>query len=91
MANAVIATDARSPARPAATKPLEASVNVRKTEEPRAAQPRALAGEDRYRLIAERAYFKAEERGFAPGGEVADWLAAEIEIDDLLGTVGDRA
>lgn len=31
--------------------------------------------------IARRAYFKAEARGFAPGGEVADWLQAEAEID----------
>jgi hypothetical protein len=28
-------------------------------------------------LIAERAYFKAEQRGFAPGHELEDWLAAE--------------
>lgn len=31
--------------------------------------------------IAEAAYFKAEARGFAPGFEEADWLAAEQEID----------
>lgn len=30
--------------------------------------------------IAERAYFKAERRGFASGYEVEDWLAAEREI-----------
>ncbi len=35
----------------------------------------------RERLIAERAYLRAEQRGFAPGGEVEDWLAAEREID----------
>ncbi|MVF23058.1 DUF2934 domain-containing protein [Methylocaldum sp. BRCS4] len=33
--------------------------------------------------IAEAAYFKAEQRGFAPGGETEDWLEAEQEI---LGT-----
>ncbi len=27
--------------------------------------------------IAELAYFKAEERGFEPGHELDDWLAAE--------------
>lgn len=31
--------------------------------------------------IAAAAYFKAEERGFAPGGELDDWLAAEVEFD----------
>jgi hypothetical protein len=30
--------------------------------------------------VAERAYFRAENRGFAPGGELEDWLAAEDEV-----------
>ena len=34
-----------------------------------------------YRLkIAEAAYYKAEARGFIPGHELDDWLAAEIEF-----------
>jgi hypothetical protein len=33
----------------------------------------------RHRRIAERAYGRAERRGFAPGGELDDWLAAEAE------------
>lgn len=39
--------------------------------------------EERRRCIAEAAYFRAEQRGFAPGGEVDDWLQAEIEVDGL--------
>jgi hypothetical protein len=39
---------------------------------------------ERQRLIAEAAYFKAERRGFAGGGELADWIEAEAEIDALL-------
>ncbi|GMW06501.1 MAG: hypothetical protein AMXMBFR8_12980 [Nevskiales bacterium] len=50
-----------------------------------------LAGEDRQRLIAEAAYFRAERRGFQPGRELDDWLAAEIEIDALLGDDDGRA
>lgn len=46
---------------------------------------KVMAGEDRQRLIAEAAYFRAEQRGFTPGRELEDWLAAEIEIDALLG------
>lgn len=38
--------------------------------------------EDRQRRIAERAYQIAERRGFTPGAELEDWLAAEREIDD---------
>lgn len=43
--------------------------------------------ERRRALIAEAAYFRAERRGFAPGHEAEDWLAAEIEVDTAL-TVG---
>jgi hypothetical protein len=40
-------------------------------------------------MIAEAAWLRAERRGFAPGGEVEDWLAAEAEIDALLAQRGD--
>lgn len=32
--------------------------------------------------IAEAAYWRAERRGFAPGGELEDWLQAEREVDE---------
>ncbi|MDH5263557.1 MAG: DUF2934 domain-containing protein [Betaproteobacteria bacterium] len=57
-----------------------------------AVRPRAPAGKnavaeaaarsaERQRMIAEAAYYRAERRGFAPGGEAEDWYAAEAEID----------
>ncbi len=54
------------------------------TRRPGQTHEKALAGEDRYRMIAEAAYFHAERRGFLPGSELQDWLAAEIEVDELL-------
>lgn len=33
-----------------------------------------------HRRIAEAAYYRAERRGFAPGGEAHDWFEAEAEI-----------
>jgi len=39
-----------------------------------------LSPEEVYRLIQESAYFKAKERGFAPGNEVQDWIEAEAEV-----------
>ena len=39
-------------------------------------------------LIAETAYFRAEERGFAPGHEMEDWLNAEAQVRMRLGAVG---
>ena len=35
---------------------------------------------DLQRWIAEAAYYRAEQRGFQPGEETQDWLAAEAEI-----------
>ena len=43
-----------------------------------------LTPEARRALIAETAYLRAERRGFAPGHETEDWLAAEAEVDALL-------
>lgn len=40
--------------------------------------------EKRAALIAEAAYYRAEKRGFAPGHEDEDWLAAENEVDAAL-------
>jgi hypothetical protein len=40
------------------------------------------------RFIAEAAYFKAKQRGFAEGGELEDWIGAEAEIDALLDSRG---
>lgn len=42
-----------------------------------------VSGEDFHRLIAEAAYFRAEQRGFVPGSELEDWLTAELEITVL--------
>ena len=51
----------------------------------RAAVRPPTVSEDRRRgMIAEAAYLRAERRGFAPGGEDEDWLAAEAEVDQLL-------
>jgi hypothetical protein len=43
-----------------------------------------IDAERRRALIAEAAYFRAERRGFSPGHEAEDWLAAETEIDRTL-------
>ena len=45
--------------------------------QPVTAQP---SESDLQRRIAEAAYYRAERRGFEPGGEAQDWLAAEAEI-----------
>jgi hypothetical protein len=52
---------------------------------PTPADPRtAVSADARRALIAQSAYLRAERRGFAPGHETEDWLAAEAEVDALL-------
>jgi len=41
---------------------------------------RQESAEERHARISEAAYRNAGKRGFAPGGELDDWLAAEREI-----------
>ena len=43
----------------------------------------AMSEQSRRAMIAEAAYYHAERRGFAPGGEEHDWLRAEAEVDAL--------
>lgn len=38
----------------------------------------------REQMIAEAAYFRAEQRGFEPGNEMSDWLEAEADVEHLL-------
>ena len=48
-------------------------------------QPAAvLSAAQREAMIREAAYFRAERRAFAPGGELEDWLAAERQIETAL-------
>lgn len=59
----------------------------RKAPAPRAAEITSIKFVDlgqRSALIAEAAFFLAERRGFLPGHEVEDWLAAEAEVDATL-------
>jgi hypothetical protein len=48
---------------------------------PLALVPFRLTAAERHRRICDLAYRLAAQRGFAPGGEVDDWLEAEREVD----------
>ena len=47
--------------------------------------PMTLSSDEMHKLVAEAAYYRAEQRGFAPGSEVEDWLTAEAQILAGLG------
>ncbi|MGZ0080535.1 DUF2934 domain-containing protein [Methylomonas sp. ZR1] len=58
----------------------------KKTAQAVAEQPNRplVTPEERYRMIAEAAYYRAEKHGFAGGDMAEDWREAEAEIDCLL-------
>ena len=55
-----------------------ANVNIRR---PLFLVPHRLTAAERHQRICDLAYRRAEQRGFAPGNEVEDWLEAEREVD----------
>jgi len=44
-------------------------------------KPPAITSGVRRAMTAEAAYYRAERRGFEPGHEIDDWIAAEAEIE----------
>jgi hypothetical protein len=91
-ASAAKAASAKEPSKPAVRAPAKKAAPAKGNGEavsrrtPAKAAP-AIGGvtpEQRYRMICDAAYFRAERRGFVGGSAVQDWLDAESEIDDLL-------
>jgi hypothetical protein len=70
--------------KPVATKPGPAT---RKTAV-KASAPVVAAGVGRDEMVRTAAYFRAQRRGFAPGYEIEDWLAAEMEVHTRVEPVG---
>lgn len=69
--------------KPAAARKPGAARTASAAPRPAVPQPPPLAREERVRTAA---YFRAERRGFAPGYEWEDWLAAEAEVGALAGS-----
>jgi len=70
----------KAPKKPTARKKA-AIKKVRVTAATTAVNP-----EERYKMIAEAAFLRAERRGFVDGDDLRDWLDAEREIDQMLET-----
>jgi hypothetical protein len=49
--------------------------------------PGLITLDDRRRMIADAAYYRAQHRSFISGYELRDWLDAEAEIDDALARI----
>ncbi len=85
-------TAAKKPAKPAA-KPLKTAAAKPAATKSKATKPARTAAkggnsgispERRRNYIEVAAYYIAERRGFDGGDPLADWAAAEAEIDRLL-------
>jgi hypothetical protein len=78
-AKAPVKARAKAPAK----APAKASAKVKVTKPKPAVRTdveTSLTESDRLRMIELAAFFRAERRGFVPGFEADDWLAAEAEI-----------
>jgi hypothetical protein len=81
----------RKPRAAAAPKPAArkaspaAKSSARKAAGKPAAPARAPSPVEREEMVRTAAYFRAERRGFEPGYEWEDWLAAEAEVSTLAG------
>jgi hypothetical protein len=70
--------------RAAEAKPAAAARRTLTTKKSAPGVHAAVTAQARHAMIAEGAYLRAERRGFMPGREAEDWLAAEVEVDALL-------
>lgn len=62
----------------AAIRPAPPDAPAPGSAEPESARSEA---EERHRRISDAAYYRSQQRGFAPGGEQDDWLEAERDLD----------
>jgi hypothetical protein len=73
-------------------RPVPAAAGAARKAEPGIVAERAYVAtqgeivdpERKRQMIAEAAYYRAEQRGFAPGGELQDWLEAEAQMEAWL-------
>jgi hypothetical protein len=69
---------------PAENLPETLSITIVKTVRTELAGTTSIDPELRRQMVADEAYFLAEKRGFEPGHDVDDWLAAEAIVDSRL-------
>jgi hypothetical protein len=82
-AKKVVAKTVTTKAAPKAEKEV---LNTEKTAAPVKKTTKATlpTADERYKMIAEAAYYRALRRGFQNGTQEDDWLAAEREVDALV-------
>lgn len=92
MAHHIAKPAAFTPAKPQMAASLQAATRPAGTKPNSASNPKAVPGgspspvtaQMRRSMIAEAAYYIAEQRGFTEGRTLDDWLLAEKQIDAAL-------
>jgi hypothetical protein len=81
-----MATKKERPAPPKATSRPAVKPQTMKPESTFGGNAQAeVSPEELRKLISEAAYFRAKQRGFAPGYELEDWIEAEAEVMRRIG------
>jgi len=62
---------------------ISATQGSKKTAPPKTTSA-GVASDQRMKMVAEAAYYLAEQRGFSEGNAENDWYTAETQIDQLL-------
>lgn len=75
-------TEARPSRKAAASKSADAA---KPAANKAAGKSSGITPEQRYRMIEEAAYYRAEHRAFAGGDPIQDWVQAEAEIAQRIG------
>ncbi len=86
MSHTSAGTGSKEVSKQAATKPQSTN---RKGSKPASSEQSGGDRMNREEMISVAAYFRAEHRGFGEGDSLADWLAAEAEIDAMLNNCED--
>ena len=98
MANKQESNSKKSTAKESAKKTTKAKVSKKKVAKKKAVTKKRVASKattksrssatisprERYEMIATMAYYRAEQRNFAPGHDVEDWFDCEGIIDNML-------
>jgi hypothetical protein len=87
-----MATKKERPAPPKTAKSQPAAKPAAKPQTTFSGNAQAkVSPEELRKLILETAYFRAKQRGFTPGYELEDWIQAEAEVMNRIGTRSDRS
>jgi len=81
MAKTISRTKKAKPRKATVTKPKQAPASLAVNEE---LTESLISEEERFNMISEAAYYRAEARGFDPSEQDNDWLEAEVLIDKML-------